>query len=127
MYDTPNSPGKNPDALNNQKQKTESRQEPDTLFHVDSFRRADIHAGLAVDAHILVDFGLVVLHGDCRCGTFAHAGFTSGTLIVVNDCYQLVHSGLYVSIQGKKRITIRAQDGQDNRDRKKGVREKRGW
>jgi hypothetical protein len=76
------------------------------LFHPDGFGRADVNAGLAVDTHILIDFCLVIIHGDCRCGTFAHAGFTSGTFIVVNDCYQLVHSVLYVSFIGKKRVTI---------------------
>jgi hypothetical protein len=73
---------------------------------MDGFGRADIHTGLAVDTHVLVDLCLVILQGDCRCGTFAHAGFTSGTLIVVNDCYQLVHSIVYVSFTGKKRVTI---------------------
>jgi len=64
---------------------------------MDGFGRADIDTGLAVNAHVLVDFCLLILHGNCRCGTFAHAGFTSGTLIVVNDCYQLVHSTVIAS------------------------------
>jgi hypothetical protein len=62
------------------------------LFHMDRFGRAGVHTGLAVDTHVLVDFCLVILHGDGRCGTFAHAGLAPGTLIVVNDCYQCIHS-----------------------------------
>ena len=89
------------------------------LFHMNRFGRADVDTGLAVNTHVLVDFCLFIVHGNCRCGTFAHAGFTSGTLIVVNDCYQLVHSDLYVSFIGKKRVTIPAQQNQAKRNRKK--------
>ena len=61
------------------------------------FRRAGVDTGLAVNAHVLVHFCLVVLHGDCRRGTFAHAGFTSGTLIVVDNSYQFIHSTVIAS------------------------------
>jgi len=64
---------------------------------MDSFGRADIDTGLAVNAHVLVDLCLLVLHGDCRCGTFTHAGFTPGTFIGINDCYQCIHSTVIAS------------------------------
>jgi hypothetical protein len=60
------------------------------------FCRTNVDTGLAVDTHILVNFCLVILHGDCRSGAFTHAGFASGTFTVVNDSYQLVHSIVYV-------------------------------
>lgn len=72
------------------------------LFHVDGFSRADIYAGLAVNTHVLVHFCLIIFHGDCRRGTFAHTGFASGTLIEINDSYQLVHSIVYISQKTKK-------------------------
>ena len=78
------------------------------LFHVDGFRWADIHAGLAIDTHVLVDFCLIILHGDCRCGAFAHAGFTSGAFIVINDCYQLVHSFYMFLLLVKKGLLLRS-------------------
>ncbi len=71
---------------------------------MDSFCRADINTGLAVYAHILVNFCLFVLHGDCRCRAFAHAGFASGTFIGVNYCNQLVHSIVYVLQKTKNRF-----------------------
>lgn len=58
------------------------------LFHVNSFGRADIYTGLAVNAHVFVYFRLFILHGYCRSRAFTHAGFASGTFISVNDCYQ---------------------------------------
>lgn len=69
---------------------------------MDSFGRTDIDAGLAINAHVLIHFGLIIFHGDCRCRTFAHAGFTSGTLIEIYDCYQLVHSIVYILQKTKK-------------------------
>ncbi|WML66640.1 MAG: hypothetical protein METHP_00083 [Methanoregula sp. SKADARSKE-2] len=75
---------------------------PKNSFHSDRFSGAGIDTGLAIDAHILVDFCLVIFHGDCRSRAFTHAGLTSGTLSVVNDCYQLVHSTLYVGERRKK-------------------------
>ena len=89
------------------------------LFHMNCFGRADVDTGLAIHTHVFVHFCFLTINGDCGCGTFAHAGFTSGTLIVVNDCYQLVHSVLYVSFIGKKRVTIPAQQNQAKRNRKK--------
>ena len=77
------------------------------LFHVNCFWRADVYAGLAVHAHILVDFCLLILQGNCRCRTFIHAGFASGTFLFVNDCYQLVHSNVYVSAKRKKGFLLR--------------------
>lgn len=72
------------------------------LFHVNCFRRADVYAGLAVHAHILVDFCLLILQGYCRCRTFTYTGFASGTFLFINDCNQLVHSNVYVSAKRKK-------------------------
>ena len=72
------------------------------LFHMNGFGRTDIDTGLAVNAHVLVHFGLFVFHGDCRCRAFTHAGFASGTLGNINDCYQLVHSIVYVLQKTKK-------------------------
>ena len=66
------------------------------------FRWAGIYTGLAVHAHVLVDFCLLIFQSDCRCGAFTHAGFASGTFLFVNDCYQSVHSIVYVSVDGKK-------------------------
>ncbi len=82
------------------------QQLPIHSLHGYGFRGADIDTGLAVNAHVLVNFCLIIIEGDCRCGTFAHAGFASGTLIVVNNCYQLVHSIVYVSVKRKKRVSI---------------------
>jgi hypothetical protein len=72
------------------------------LFHVNGFSRADIDTGLAVNAHVLVHFGFFLFHGNCRSGAFTHARFASGTLIEINDSYQLVHSIVYVSQKTKK-------------------------
>ena len=58
------------------------------LFHVNSFRRADVNTGFTVDAHILIDFSLLVLQSDCRCRALTHACFASGTFTGVNDCNQ---------------------------------------
>jgi hypothetical protein len=69
---------------------------------MNGFCRTDIHTGLAVNTHILVHFGLFIFHGDCRCRAFTHAGFASGTLGNINDCYQLVHSIVYVLQKTKK-------------------------
>lgn len=77
------------------------------LFHVNCFRRADVNAGLAVHTHILVNFCLLILQGNCRCRTFTHAGFASGTFLFVNDCYQLVHSSVYVTGKRKKGFLFR--------------------
>jgi hypothetical protein len=79
---------------------------PMRSLHGNGFGRADVYTGLAVNAHVLVDFCLIILEGDCGCRTLAHAGFTSGTFMIVNDCYQLVHSIRYISFIGKKRVTI---------------------
>jgi len=72
------------------------------LFHVNCFGRTDIYTGLAVHAHILIDFCLLIFQSNCRCRAFTHAGFASGTFLFVNDCYQLVHSIVYVSAKRKK-------------------------
>ena len=69
---------------------------------MDGFDGTYIYAGLAVNAHILVHFCLLIFHGDCRCRAFAHTGFASGTLLEINDSYQLVHSIVYVSQKTKK-------------------------
>jgi len=82
------------------------------LFHTNSFSGANVYTGLAVYAHVLVNLGLVILHGDCRCRAFTHAGFASGTLTVVNDGYQLVHSIVYVGEKRKKGFRLI----QENRD-----------
>ena len=37
------------------------------LFHMNCFRRTDIDAGLAVYTHILIDFGLIIFHGNSGC------------------------------------------------------------
>ena len=78
---------------------------PDSI-HVDGFGGTDIYAGLAVNAHILIHFCLLVFHGDCRCRAFAHTGFASGTLFEINDSYQLFHSIVYVLHKTKKRVSI---------------------
>lgn len=70
------------------------------------FGRADINTGLAVNAHILVNLCLALFHGDCRCRALTHTGFASGTLFWINDCYQLVHSVLYVSATTKKAFLL---------------------
>jgi len=73
---------------------------------MNGFRRADINAGLAVDTHVLIDLCLVILHCDGRCRTFTHTGFASGTLGIVNDCYQLVHSTVILGKRQKKGFDI---------------------
>ena len=72
------------------------------LFHVDSFRRAGIHAGLAVYAHVLVDFGLLVLHGNRGCGAFAYAGLATGTFCCINNCNQYFSLHRYNEVKDKK-------------------------
>ena len=74
------------------------------LFHVDSFGRADVNAGLAIHAHVFIDLRLFVLYCDCRCGTFLDAGLASGAFIGINDCNQLFHSILYVKQKIKNRF-----------------------
>lgn len=69
---------------------------------MNGFGRTDINTGLAINTHVLVHFGLFVFHGDCRCRAFTHAGFASGTLGNIYDCYQLVHSIVYVLQKTKK-------------------------
>ena len=59
---------------------------------MNSFRGTHVNTCLAINAHVLVNLGFFILQGDCRCGTFVHAGFASGALILVNNCYQTVHS-----------------------------------
>lgn len=81
------------------------------LFHMDRFRRADIHAGLAVHAHILVNLGFFVFHGYCRCRAFTHAGFASGTFCRINNCYQRVHSIVIMRSEIKNRFRFRQGDG----------------
>jgi len=104
MYTKPESIQKKASRGRKNKKTKHGEKYPEHLFHVDSFCRADIDTGLAVHAHILVNFCLFVLHGDCRCRAFAHAGFTSGTFIGVNNCYQLVSSIVYVSQKTKNRF-----------------------
>ena len=58
------------------------------LFHMNSFRWADVNTGFTVDAHILIDLCFLVLHGDCRCRALTYACFASGTFTGVNDCNQ---------------------------------------
>ena len=77
---------------------------------MDCFCRADIDAGLAVDAHILVDFRLVILHRDGRRRTFAYTGFTSGTLTVVNDCCQIYTLHRYIGEKTKKGFRCYIED-----------------
>ena len=74
------------------------------LFHVNGFRRAGVNTGFAVYTHILIHFRLLVLHGNCRGRAFIHAGFASGTSLFINDCYQLVHSIVYISQKTKNRF-----------------------
>jgi len=69
---------------------------------MDSFCRADVDTGLTINAHILIDLCLIVLYRNGRCWTLIHAGLTSGTLIVVNDRYQLVHSTVIFGEKTKK-------------------------
>ena len=71
-------------------------------LHHNGFGRADIYTGLAVDTHVLVNFCLFFIDRDCRCRTFIHAGFTTGTFFFVNDCHQNGHSSVYVSQNTKK-------------------------
>lgn len=52
---------------------------------MDCFGRADIDTGLAVHAHVLVNLGLLVLHGNGGCRAFAHAGLAPGTFLLVNN------------------------------------------
>jgi hypothetical protein len=86
--------------------KKRSENEFPDLFHMNGFSWTDIDTGLAVNAHVLIHFGLIIFHGDCRCRTFAHAGFASGTLIEIYDCYQLVHSIVYILQKTKNRFRL---------------------
>jgi hypothetical protein len=56
------------------------------------FGRADVDTGLAVHAHVLVDFCLVVLHGNRGCRAFAYAGLASGAFLLINNSYHNSHS-----------------------------------
>ena len=69
------------------------------LFHMDSFGRTCVNAGLAVHTHVLVHLRLLVLHGYGGRRAFTHAGLASGTLGHINNCYQRVHS---IVIMGKR-------------------------
>jgi len=71
-------------------------------LHHNGFGRADINTGLTVDTHVLVNFCLFFIDRDCRCRTFIHAGFTTGTFFFVYDCHQNGHSTVYVSQNTKK-------------------------
>ncbi len=59
---------------------------------MDSFGWADIDTGLAVHTHILVNFCFFIIHGNCRCGTFIHTCFASGTFLGINNCYHSLYS-----------------------------------
>ncbi len=63
-----------------------------SLFHGDCFGRALVDAGLAIDAEIDVDLRFAVFHlnGDSRADVYA--GLTSGTLLNINNCWQLCSS-----------------------------------
>jgi hypothetical protein len=63
---------------------------------MDGFRGADVNTGLAIRTHVLVDFCLLILNRDCRCRTFIHAGFTTGTFLFIDNSDQnssLHHNG----------------------------------
>ena len=62
------------------------------LFHVDSFGWTDVNAGLAVHAHVFIDFRFLFIHCDCRCRTFTDTCLTPGAFILVNNCHHNVHS-----------------------------------
>ncbi len=71
---------------------------------MDRFRRAGIHAGLAVHAHVFVNLSLFVFHGYCRRRAFIHAGFATGTFCGINNCYQIVHSIVIMRSKTKNRF-----------------------
>jgi hypothetical protein len=62
------------------------------LFHMNRFRRADIYACLAVNAHILINFGFFVFHCYCRRRAFINARFTTRAFIFIHNCDQKFHS-----------------------------------
>jgi hypothetical protein len=74
------------------------------LFHMNSFRRADVNTGFTVDAHILINLCFLIFQGDCRSRALTHACFASGTFTGVNDCNQQIHSILYVGQEVKNRF-----------------------
>ena len=73
---------------------------------MNSFRRADVNTGLAVNTQILVNFCFFIVHCYCRCGTFIHAGFTTSTLFFVNDCNQKGSLQRICITNYKKRVSI---------------------